>query len=115
VIGKQNGKLYALKLTANDTTTGASSPASPLDVVVGSSSTDIVSLATLVGSAKTATPTFIYGLAGKDTINGTGMTGELWFAGGAGADKITGGSATRKTCDADYVSSLSSLAAIRAR
>jgi Ca2+-binding RTX toxin-like protein len=65
--------------------------ASPFDVVVGSSGSDTVSLATL-GSLATATPTFVYGLAGKDTINGTGMTGELWFVGGKGADTMTGGS-----------------------
>ena len=40
----------------------------------------------------TATPSFVYGLAGADTINGAGMTGRLSIVGGAGADKMTGGS-----------------------
>jgi Ca2+-binding RTX toxin-like protein len=68
------------------------SQAAPLDVVVGSSDSDTVPLATLVGSASTGTPTFVYGLAGNDSINGTGMTGKLWIDGGAGADTMTGGS-----------------------
>ena len=73
-------------------TTGKSSPASPFDVVVGSNGSDTVSLAKLVGSLGTATPTFVYGLAGNDTINGTGMTGKLGFVGGKGADTMIGGS-----------------------
>jgi hypothetical protein len=92
VAGAVNGKLYALTVTATDTTAGPSSPASPIDVVVGSSGNDTVPLATLVGSGSTAAPTFVYGLAGNDTINGAGMTGKLWIDGGAGADTMTGGS-----------------------
>ena len=89
--GAVNGKLYALTITAVDTTAGTSSQAMPVDVVVGSSSNDTVQLASLVGSAAAATPTFIYGLGGADHINATGMTGKLWLAGGAGADVMTGG------------------------
>lgn len=89
--GAANGKLYALTLTATDTASGSSSPAVPVNVVVGSSGNDIVNLASLSGIAAAA-PTFIYGLAGNDTLNGTGMTGTLYFDAGAGADTMTGGS-----------------------
>ena len=92
VAGAANGRVYALTGTATDTTNGLSSPASPIDVVLGASGDDTVSLATLVGAASTSVPTFIYGLAGNDTINGAGMTGPLWINGGAGADTMTGGS-----------------------
>jgi len=92
VAGSTTGTAYALTLTANDTTVGASSPATPLEVVVGSGSGDTIQIAGLVGSANTATPTFIYGSGGNDTLNGSGMTGALLFAGGAGADTMTGGS-----------------------
>ena len=92
VAGSANGTLYALTLTATDQTSGGVSPASPLDVVVGSGGGDTVSLATLSGNLATSTPTFVYGLAGSDRIDGTGMTGRLWFEGGAGADTMTGGS-----------------------
>lgn len=92
VAGAANGVVYALKVTATDTTNGLSSPACPIDVVVGASGGDTVPLATLVGAASTAVPTFIYGLAGNDRIDGTGMTGKLWIDGGAGADRMTGGS-----------------------
>ncbi len=92
VTGGVNGAVYALTITANDTTGGVSSSASPLDVIVAGSSADTVPLATLVGAGSVATPTFIYGLAGADTLNGSGMTGKLWFEGGAGADTMTGGS-----------------------
>ena len=91
VAGGTNGKAYALTLTATDTTTGLSSKASAFDVVVGGAGADTVSVAKLVGSASTAAPTFIYGIAGNDTLNGTGMTGKLYFDGGAGADTMTGG------------------------
>ena len=36
----------------------------------------------------------MYGLAGKDTLNATGMTGSTWLTGGAGADTMTGGTGT---------------------
>ncbi len=90
--GGANGKVYALTLQATDTTTGLSSTASAFDVVIGGSGRDTVSIATLVGAASKAAPTFIYGLAGNDTLNGSGMTGKLWFDGGAGADIMIGGS-----------------------
>jgi hypothetical protein len=77
---------------SNDTTTMLSSAAVPLNLVVGSAGTDTVPLATSVGSAATATPTFVFGLAGNEPINGTGMTGKLWIDVGAGADTMTGGS-----------------------
>ena len=90
--GATNGQLYALTLTATDTTTGNASPAQALDVVVGGSGADTVSVATLSGALGVATPTFVYGLAGNDVLNGSGMTGKLWLDGGAGADTMTGGS-----------------------
>lgn len=98
VAGAANGKLYALTVTANDTTAGNASPASAVDVVVGSSGADMVSVAAVVGASATATPSFIYGLTGNDTLNATGMTGKLWFVGGAGGDTMTGGSGVN-----DYV------------
>ena len=91
VAGAANGKLYALTVTATDTTTGGSAPATQVDVVVGASGNDTIQLATLTGALPMSTPTFVYGLAGNDTISGTGMTGNLWFDGGAGADTMTGG------------------------
>ncbi len=89
--GGTNGKLYAITVTATDTTNGLSSAAVPLNVVVGGSGNDTVNLASMSGIVKSA-PTFIYGLAGNDSIKGTGMTGTLFFDGGAGADTMTGGS-----------------------
>jgi hypothetical protein len=92
VAGATNGKVYALTLTANDTTEGVSSAPSAFDVVVGGGGKDTVSVKTLIGASAAATPTFIYGLGGNDTLDGTGMTSKLWFVGGAGADTMTGGS-----------------------
>ena len=89
--GAATGRLYALTVTTTDTASGSSSPAQPVNVVVGSSGSDIVNLASMSGMT-TAAPTFIYGLGGNDTINGTGMTGKLYFDGGTGADVMTGGS-----------------------
>jgi len=89
--GAANGKLYALTVTAKDTTSGNSAPASAVNVVIGGSSADTVKLSSLSGIVASA-PTFIYGLAGNDTVTATGMTGKLYFDGGAGADTLTGGS-----------------------
>jgi hypothetical protein len=91
--GGVGGRLYALTVTANDATNGTSSPASPLDVIVGAAGNDTVGISALTGSLAAATPTFVFGLSGADIINGAGMTGSLWIDGGAGADVITGGSA----------------------
>lgn len=96
VAGGANGKLYALTLTATDTTTGLSSTASAFDVVVASSVGDTVPLATLFGSTGAASPAFIYGLAGNDTLNASGLTGKLFFDGGAGADTMTGGTGVNR-------------------
>ena len=92
VSGQSNGAAYALTLRATDMSTGLSSTSSTFDVVVGGNNGDVVAIATLVGAASKAAPTFIYGLTGNDTLNATGMTGKLWFDGGAGADIMTGGS-----------------------
>jgi hypothetical protein len=89
--GATNGKLYALTVTPKDTTSGNSGPASAVNVVVGSSANDTIKLSSLSGVV-TSAPTFIYALAGNDTVSGTGMTGKLYFVGGAGADTLTGGS-----------------------
>lgn len=92
VAGAANGSAYELTMTANDATTGTSSPAMPLAVIVGSSGNDTVSVASLVGNLGPTTPTLIYGLGGTDKIDGTGMTSNLWFASGSGSDTMTGGS-----------------------
>lgn len=90
--GLANGQLYALSITATDVTSGMSAAPNALDVIVGTASNDTINLAALSGALGTSTPTFIYGLAGNDRINGTGCAGKLWIDGGAGADMLTGGS-----------------------
>lgn len=91
-VGAAGGKLYALTVTASDTTAGISAAAAPLDVVVGlGSGSGTINLASLTGMLP-STPTFIFDLGGADKINGTGMSGTLWLDGGQGADTITGGS-----------------------
>ncbi len=88
--GAAGGLLSQLSVTATDTTaTGSPSVSAPLDIVVGISAADAITLSAL--GANPATPTFIYGLAGNDTINAGTMNGPLWFIGGAGADTLTGG------------------------
>jgi len=91
VLGEANGAVYALTLTATDTTAGTTTTADPLDIVVGSSGADMINLAGLSGAAGRVTPSFVFGLDGADTIDGTGMSGRLWLDGGAGADSLTGG------------------------
>lgn len=91
VAGGVNGLLYALTITPTDTTAGTTGPASTLDIIVASSGADTVNIATLSSALGKVTPTFVYGLAGNDTLNGSGMTGKLFLDGGAGADKLTGG------------------------
>lgn len=59
--------------------------------ITGTTGDDTINVAQIVTTGP-ATPTFIYGLAGNDTINGTGMTAAMSITGGAGADKMTGGS-----------------------
>jgi hypothetical protein len=91
VQGGPQGKLYSLTVTATDeTAAGNPSTADPVNVVVGDHGNDVFDLASLPGIV-TSAPTFIYGLGGNVTINGTGMTGPLYFDGGAGADIMTGG------------------------
>jgi hypothetical protein len=94
VPGALNGLLYQLNATATDTTNGLSSPAAPIDVIVGSSTSDTINVATLVGAGQGATPSFIYGLAGSDVIDASGMTGAIWIDAGGGADVLSGGSGT---------------------
>lgn len=95
VAGALGGRLYSLAVTATDTTANVSSPAVPVNVVVGSGNGDTVNLAAIGGIA-TAAPTFVYGLAGADVINATGMTGAVYFDGGAGADVMTGGTGANR-------------------
>jgi hypothetical protein len=92
VTGAPGGRLYALTVTPKDSLTGATGSAQPIDVIVGGSGADTVSVAAIVGNSNTNTPSFIYGLAGAEHIDGTGMTSKLWITGGAGGDTLTGGS-----------------------
>jgi hypothetical protein len=89
--GAVNGELYSLAIATTDATAkSAASPADPLDLIIGSSGSDIIQVGSLASST---TPTFVYGLGGGDTINGTGMTSSLWIAAGpGGGDTMTGGS-----------------------
>ncbi len=89
-LGVRNGKVYALTIQVNDTTNGLNSGPLPFDVVVGRGGRDVISTATLGITA--TTPTFIYGLGGRDTIDASSLTGPAWIAGGRGADTMTGGS-----------------------
>ncbi len=82
----------ALTVQLNDVTTGTHSSPLPFDIVVGGSGANTINLATL--GIASSTPTMVYGLAGKDTLNATGMTGSTWLTGGAGADTMTGGTGT---------------------
>jgi hypothetical protein len=92
VTGAVGGSLYALTVTATDeTASGNPSASDPVNVVFGDNSEDAISLTSLSGIVASA-PTFIYGLAGTDTINATGMTGTLYFDAGVGSDTMTGGS-----------------------
>ncbi|MBS0644420.1 MAG: NF038122 family metalloprotease [Proteobacteria bacterium] len=92
VAGAANGRLYALNVTPMNAATAASGPATPLNVIVGNGNGNTVSISTLTGALGTATPTFVYGLGGADSINASGMTGKVWLNGGGGADTMGGGS-----------------------
>ncbi len=91
LLGKPTGTLFSLTVSATDETAALTSPADPFNVVLGGNGNDTIHLASLAGIA-TAAPTFISGLGGIDTIDGTGMTGTLFFDSGSGADTMTGGS-----------------------
>ncbi len=94
IAGAKTGAVYALTVTATDlTASGNPSAASAIDVVVGGNGNDTIFVSGLPGIAESS-PTFIHGLGGNDTMNGTGMMGPLYFDGGAGADTMTGGSGT---------------------
>jgi hypothetical protein len=94
VSGAHNGQLYALTIQVNDTTNGTNSGARPFDLVIDNPQDGTINLTS--GAANLhinpTTPTFIYGLGGNDTISAAGMTSPIWIVGGAGADKMTGGS-----------------------
>ncbi len=83
------GTTAALSIQVSDLTTGAKSALLPFEIVAGKSAAETINVSTLNIAA--STPTFLYGLGGKDTLNALGMTGPMWFVGGAGADTITGG------------------------
>jgi hypothetical protein len=91
VTGGTAGTLYALTVSATDTTSGNTSKPAPVDVVVGSGGGDTINLTSLPGMV-TSIPTFIYGLGGNDTLSASGMSSDVFFDGGAGADKMIGGS-----------------------
>ena len=90
--GAANGLAYALTLTATDTTNGTSSAADPLEIVVGAGGKGTIGVESLVGTQNASAPTFVLGLGSGETINGSGMSGPLFIASGAGADSFTGGS-----------------------
>ncbi len=92
IAGAAGGKLYSVTVTPTDKTSGLTGTSGTIGVVVASSAGDTVNVATLAKTLGTSTPTFVYGLAGNDTLNGAGMTGNLFITGGAGADTMTGGS-----------------------
>ena len=77
-------------MTAEETTAGAAAAPVPVNVVLGDNANDVVHPATLAGLTPSA-PTFLYGLGGNDTLDASGLTGTVCFAGGAGADMMTGG------------------------
>jgi len=60
--GGPSGTLYGFTLTETDTTTGVSSGAVPLNLVVGGSTASTLSLA-FIGGVVASAPTFIYGLS----------------------------------------------------
>lgn len=93
IVGAAGGTLCRLSVTATDTTLGVSAPATPLNVVVGSPGDDTIRLASLTAGLSPATPTFVFGLDGADTIDATGLTGPVWIdAGARAAARLTGGS-----------------------
>jgi hypothetical protein len=96
VPGAANGKLYSLAISATDTGADgvSNSVIDRLDIIVGSNSADSIHITALGGLSGNAT--FIYGLGRGDVLDGSGMTGELWFASGAGADLMTGGSGVNR-------------------
>lgn len=89
--GASAGVLYTMTVTATDATVATHpSAARPVNVVVAASGTDTITLASLPGIV-TSAPTFIGGLGGYDTVNGTGMSGPLYFDCGTGVDVMAGG------------------------
>ncbi|HET6606571.1 MAG TPA: NF038122 family metalloprotease [Rhodopila sp.] len=89
--GASGGKLYGLTVTPTDAIDNATGAASTIGVVVASGTDDTVDVAALTKGLGVSTPTFVYGLAGNDTLNGAGMTGTLFMTGGTGGDTMTGG------------------------
>jgi Ca2+-binding RTX toxin-like protein len=89
VSGAANGKLYSLSASAVDTTTGVTGAASQVAVVIGAGAGDTIAVGAVLGTSPA--PAFIFGLAGNDTINASGVASKLWIDGGAGADTMTGG------------------------
>ena len=93
--GNEGGTVYALSVKVNDTTNSTHSSTLPFDIVIDALDSNTITLHGL-GSLGIAasTPTIVYGLGGEggDTINATGMTANVWFVGGEGAETMTGGS-----------------------
>jgi len=90
--GSAAGKVYGLTITATDTNSGLSSSAIPVQVVVGSTASTTINVASLSGLVSTSTPTFIFGNGGHEAINASGLSGIAWIVGGSGANTLTGGS-----------------------
>ncbi len=97
VAGATSASLYALDVTATDTTANISSASQALDVVVGGNAQSTLALATLSGFPST-TPSFIYAGSANVKVDATGLSAKAVFFAGAGADAFTGGSGAN-----DYV------------
>ena len=69
---------------------GHPSASTPVNVVVTDNGDDTVQLAALPGIV-TSAPTFIDGLGGDNVVNGTGLSGTLYFDCGTGVDMMAGG------------------------
>jgi hypothetical protein len=98
VAGATSGALYALDVTATDTTVSLSSAPQALDVVVGGDAQSSLALAQISGFPST-TPSFIYpGSANNVNVDASGLSAKAVFFVGTGADVFTGGSGVN-----DYV------------
>ena len=85
--GASGGVPYALSVTATDeTAAGNPAGAGLVNVVVDDTSGDTINLLSLPGVAGAA-PSFVYALGGDETVNGAGITGNLYVDCGAGGGR----------------------------